>query len=212
MGKRDSHRMFNAIAPIYGLFYRMQKRQFQRIISQIASVLDLSDSKSILDVGCGTGALCSVLSEKGFRVTGIDVADKMLRVARRQDKTNRIQFITGSVLDGLPFEDQAFDISIASYVAHGLLPEERQKLYSEMRRVTREWVIIHDYNAKRAPLTSFIEWLEQGDYFRFIHVAEKELIECIVQHRPCFSEVRVVQVGKRAAWYICRLNNPHNYP
>ena len=151
MGKRDSHRMFNAIAPIYGLFYRMQKRQFQRIISQIASVLDLSDSKSILDVGCGTGALCSVLSEKGFRVTGIDVADKMLRVARRQDKTNRIQFITGSVLDGLPFEDQAFDISIASYVAHGLSPEERQKLYSEMRRETRECVIIHDYNAKRAP-------------------------------------------------------------
>lgn len=39
------------------------------------------------------------------------------------------------------------------------------------------------------------EWLEQGDYFNFIKMAEIEMKE----H---FKEVKVVDLHKRAAWYI----------
>ena len=37
---------------------------------------------SILDLCCGTGQLAAVLSQKGFRVTGIDGSDAMLHYAR----------------------------------------------------------------------------------------------------------------------------------
>ncbi|MDI6896279.1 class I SAM-dependent methyltransferase [Methanocella conradii] len=36
----------------------------------------------ILDVGCGTGEISLLLAEMGFKVTGIDLSDKMLEKAR----------------------------------------------------------------------------------------------------------------------------------
>ncbi|HQG97563.1 MAG TPA: class I SAM-dependent methyltransferase, partial [Thermotogota bacterium] len=91
---------------------------------------------------------------------------------------------------------------IASYVAHGLKPQDRQRLYAEMSRVTKSQVIVYDYNAKRGLLTTVIEWLERGDYFNFIRLAESEMKSCVFYLKECFSEVRVLEVGKRAAWYI----------
>jgi hypothetical protein len=52
-------------------------------------------------------------------------------------------------------------------------------------------------------LTSLIEWLERGDYFRFILVAQKEMKNCVQDMKLCFSSVRVIDVDKRAAWYVC---------
>ena len=38
--------------------------------------------KSILDIGCGGGILCEAMAEKGAEVTGIDMAEQSLKVAR----------------------------------------------------------------------------------------------------------------------------------
>ena len=38
----------------------------------------------ILDVGCGTGRIASVLASDGFEVVGLDLSEPMLRVARRR--------------------------------------------------------------------------------------------------------------------------------
>jgi len=72
-----------------------------------------------------------------------------------------------------------------------------------MGRVTKEHVVIYDYNQKRSALTSFVEWMEGGDYFRFIKGAEKEMKGCITELKSCFSSVRVVTADVRAAWYVC---------
>jgi hypothetical protein len=72
-----------------------------------------------------------------------------------------------------------------------------------MSRVAKHYVIIHDYNANRSVLTSLIEYLEGGDYFYFIKHARRELQECKAELDRCFSQVEVIQVGKRANWYIC---------
>jgi ubiquinone/menaquinone biosynthesis C-methylase UbiE len=200
---KKAHSLFNAIAPIYGLFYFRQKKRFIEVIDRVSSELDLSICKTILDVGCGTGALCSVFHEIGFKVTGIDPAKNMLNIAKTRTDNKDIQFILADVLRQLPFVDKSFDISIASYVAHGLQKNERIQLYSEMSRVTKQAVIIYDYNQNRSFLTSLIEWLERGDYFRFIRSAEEEMTNCISEMKRCFSKVTVIDVDKRASWYIC---------
>jgi len=202
MGKNSSL-LFNTIAPIYGLFYEMQKKHYGKIIENVSGIQDLTSYTSILDVGCGTGALCSVLNKKGVEVTGIDPAEKMLRVAKRQTENKAITFIQADVLEKLPFEDKSFDISIASYVAHGLQKDQRKKLYAEMSRVSKCKVIIFDYNQNRQFMISVIEWLEHGDYFHFIKEAKEEMEQCVSEMKGCFSEVEVVDVGSRAAWYIC---------
>jgi len=207
LSKKKSNILFNLISPIYGLFYNSQRRNFRDVIYKVEEDLDLTKYENIIDVGCGTGALCSILYEKGLKVTGIDPAVFMLKTAKIKNKDINIDFKLGNILEGLPYKDNHFDISIASYVAHGLQPEERKKMYKEMSRISKNWVVIHDYNKKRSLITTIVEWLERGDYFRFIKTAEKEMKDCYKEMEECFSEVKVVNVGERAAWYICKPNN-----
>jgi len=198
--------LFNAIAPIYGLFYEMQKKRYGAVIDSASGVLNLASYDTVLDVGCGTGALCAVLAEKGLSVTGIDPAMKMLSIAKRHTEGGKINYVRGNALEKLPFEDKSFDISIASYVAHGMGEGERKLLYAEMARVTRNKVIIYDYNQTRALRTTIIEWLERGDYFRFIKDTTTEMENCVSGMKECFSEVQVIDVDTRASWYICTPN------
>lgn len=202
MGKSSSF-LFNAIAPVYGLFYEMQKNRYGAVVDRASEALDLASYDTVLDVGCGTGALCAVLAEKGLSVTGVDPAAKMLSIAKRHPESRKINYIHGNALEKLPFEDKSFDISIASYVAHGMHEGERKHLYAEMARVTKSRVIIYDYNQNRALMTSIVEWLERGDYFRFIKNPKVEMETCISEMRSCFSHVRAIDVDARASWYVC---------
>lgn len=188
--------VFDWIAPIYGLFYRYQTKHYKESLDGALRELNFTRYKNIIDIGCGTGALCSVLKQSGLKVTGVDSAQKMLNIAAKKQDNNTIQFIQASALERLPFEDKSFDISIASYVAHGLKGYERKIMYDEMSRITRYLVIIYDYNTKRSILTNIIEWLEGGEYFNFIKIAEDEMKEV-------FDEVRIISVGVRTACYIC---------
>jgi len=203
MRKQNGNFLFNTIAPVYGLFYQKQKQRYREIVRHAARELNFVGNENILDVGCGTGALCSVLHEAGFSVTGIDPAQNMLAVAKRQPENEDIRFLQADALERLPFADKSFDLSIASYVAHGLQKRERMKLYAEMRRSTKEKVLLFDYNQNRSLTTSLVEWLERGDYFRFIKNPKGEMESCVSEMEKCFSEVRVIDVDKRAAWYVC---------
>lgn len=203
MGKKYSSFLFNTIAPFYGLFYNGQKRHFEKIIASVDKEIDLTTYQTILDVGCGTGAFCAVLNAKGLSVTGVEPAEKMLKIAKKKPENKQVTFLHASVLEKLPFDDQFFDVSIASYVAHGLQKHERKSMYAEMSRVTKSKVIIHDYNQSRNLITTVIEWLERGDYFGFIKAPEHEIRNCMHEMRECFSEVKVVNVSPQAAWYIC---------
>lgn len=195
--------IFNKIAPVYGLFFNFQKKHFQKVLDFVADVVDLSLYRNVIDIGCGTGALCSVLNQMGLRVTGVDYARKMLDIAKRKTSGEGIHFLEGSVLEKLPFGDNSFEISIASYVAHGLELDDRKKMYEEMARISSQLVIIYDYNNKRSMLTDFVEWLERGDYFNFIKSVRSELKEQ-------FGAVKVFTVDKRAAWYICEVGGLNN--
>ena len=155
--------LFDRIASAYGMFFGIQMWRYGRVIDRASEIANLSACRSILDVGCGTGALCAALSRRGFNVTGIDSSLKMLDVAMKK-KGKEVKFLQANVLAGLPFEDKAFDVSIASFVAHGLKAEERKIMYSEMSRITKHLVIIYDYNGNRSIITDIAERLEGGDY------------------------------------------------
>lgn len=193
----SSTKLFNNISNIYGAFFNFQVNYYDKIIGKIKPEFDITHFESILDVGCGTGALSKLLSEKGLKVTGVDPSTGMLSQASKRLENEDIELIKIILGENLPFLDNSFDIVISSYVAHGLSPIDRIKLYEEMKRVSKEYVILHDYNEKRSFLTTIAEWLERGDYFNFIKVAKDEL-------DSIFPDVKVINVDTRAAWYICR--------
>lgn len=187
--------LFDRIAPYYGLFFSMQKRNYREILQENLHHLNLAPGSAVLDVGCGTGAFCAVLHDFGFQVTGIDPAGRMLDTAKKHNRNTDIQFMQGSVLAGLPFAENAFDCVLASYVAHGFKRKERLIMYREMWRVSRNLILVHDFNQKSSPLVYWIERLERSDYQNFQRQAECEM-------RQAFNGIRVVQVSSRASWYI----------
>ena len=158
----------------------------------------MTNYKNIIDIGCGTGALCNVFYEQGLSVTGIDPAEGMIEIAKKKSISKEIEFIEANVLTGLPFADKSFDVSISSFVAHGLNKSERQIMYDEMRRVTKNLIIIYDYNEHRGLITDIAEWLEGGDYFNFIKTIKHELKEQ-------FKDVEIKNANIRSALYIAKL-------
>jgi len=203
LSRKNSEALFSFIAPVYRLFYHKQKKQFTQVLRSAAAELDLTVYKTVLDVGCGTGALCAALHAHGLEATGVDTAQRMLNTAIKNPENNGVRFMLVHASEPLPFPDNNFDFAIASYVAHGMEREERKRLYAEMSRVAKHKVIIYDYNQRKRPLTSLIEWLERGDYFRFIQTAETEMRDCVSDMGTCFASVRVIGIGEHAAWYAC---------
>lgn len=194
---KSERELFNSIAPIYSMFFNHQVKYYKKILDRAKNVVDIFKYENIIDVGCGTGALCYVLNKKGLKVTGIDAAKKMINIAEKNLHNNKeIDLVQASVLERIPFDEKSFDIAISSYVLHGMKNNERQMMYAEMSRIARHMVIFHDYNDNRAFYINVVEWLEGGDYFNFIKNAKTEMAES-------FKKVQVVNVDSSAAWYIC---------
>jgi ubiquinone/menaquinone biosynthesis C-methylase UbiE len=196
-------RIFNNIAKVYGFFFKWQIQKYRNILENVKVQFNFSLYKNAIDIGCGTGALCRVLQESGLEVTGLDPAEEMLAVATKkigelEPLEPGINFVLGDVLEGLQFPDKSFDIVVSAYIAHGMAPEERQILYSEMVRVGRDAAILLDYNENRSLGSDIIEWAEGGDYFNFIKVIKSELTDQ-------FGNLQVIITGKRSAMYICKI-------
>jgi ubiquinone/menaquinone biosynthesis C-methylase UbiE len=69
----------------------------------------------ILDFGCGTGNLALYLSQSGYRITAIDIAEEMLRLAVETDYSARVEWrLLSPNWEILPFKDEVFDAIIAS--------------------------------------------------------------------------------------------------
>lgn len=194
--RNGTPQLFDRIAPIYDLFYSYQKSNYNTALDILFMDWPLPTYQNIIDLGCGTGALCSVLKQRGLDVTGVDLSEKMLSFARGKKENNSIKFVQANILEKTPFEDKSFDIAIASFVAHGLKAAERRLLYTEMKRLARHLVIIYDYNEKRSILVSLLEWLEGGDYFNFVKMGKQEM-------RKCFQSIHTIDARPQSTWYIC---------
>jgi 2-polyprenyl-3-methyl-5-hydroxy-6-metoxy-1,4-benzoquinol methylase len=96
----------------------------------------LSANAKVLDLGCGTGAIASVLAASGFRVTACDIAEEMVVVGKRIFGDSTIDWrVLAPEWDQLPFDSCAFDAIIASSVLE-YLPNVNRFLF-ECHRVLK---------------------------------------------------------------------------
>ncbi len=80
----------------------------------LVELLGPVSGKTLLDIGCGDGALAAVLARQGAHVTGLDADPVMLAAARQRAgrESTPFQLIEGRS-EALPFDDDAFDITLA---------------------------------------------------------------------------------------------------
>ena len=91
---------------------------------------------TVLDAGCGTGAMGLILSEMGHTVTGLDLSEKMMEIAREKADANGLSmtFERGDA-ESLSFVDDTFDVVVNRHLLW-TLPHPKQAL-SEWKRVVR---------------------------------------------------------------------------
>ncbi|MGO9684257.1 MAG: class I SAM-dependent methyltransferase [Beijerinckiaceae bacterium] len=92
--------------------------------------------KTLLDVGCGDGALASELAGRGAIVSGLDADPAMVAAARRRSEAEatQLRFLEGRA-EKLPFDDGTFDRVLALTVLCFVCDAGRA--VAEMARVLR---------------------------------------------------------------------------
>jgi ubiquinone/menaquinone biosynthesis C-methylase UbiE len=73
------------------------------VLPGVLRLLSLQVNQRVIDIACGQGVLCRQLAQKSVEVTGIDVADEMIRLARERGPGNiRYQVSDATEASGLP--------------------------------------------------------------------------------------------------------------
>lgn len=114
------------------------KEYFFNFFNQIRSCFDRA--KLVVDVGCGSGTVLSILHELGLgrSLTGIDLSDESISVLEENYKDNsKFSFRVGSLCQ-LPFEDKTCDVVTCTEVLEHLFPEDIEKGFKEVSRVLCE--------------------------------------------------------------------------
>jgi ubiquinone/menaquinone biosynthesis C-methylase UbiE len=113
------------------IIYKVGNARAKDMIDKIQPFLNKKNS--ILDIGSGTCNVCEILSNKGYKITPLDVRDLSF--------VNNMKPI---IYDGnkIPFNNDKFDKSLILTVLHHT--PEPEKILREARRVSKSIIIIED--------------------------------------------------------------------
>jgi len=126
---------FDALAEWYDRWYETAEgAMYDRLEKKVVSKYLPADAKAmkLLDVGCGTGHWSRFFSEHGFKVTGIDVSERMIKIAQGKNIAGASFLIADA--HSLPFADESFDVAAAITTLEFV--REPEQVLREMVRCT----------------------------------------------------------------------------
>jgi ubiquinone/menaquinone biosynthesis C-methylase UbiE len=129
--------------------------------AMLAEVLDLK-GKSVVDVGCGDGAMVRHLAGQGARAIGIEFSPSQLERACAAEKVADESYVAGSG-DALPFDAASLDAVFYFNSLHHLPLGSMAPALGEARRVLRP-----------GGLLVVVEPLAEGLYFALLQPLEDE--------------------------------------
>jgi demethylmenaquinone methyltransferase/2-methoxy-6-polyprenyl-1,4-benzoquinol methylase len=166
VGAPERKRLFNELhfaeaAPRYDLATRaMSLGRDAAWKRALVSALPDRDAPACADLACGTGDVAFLLAERypGGKVTGVDIAEPMLAVARGRNRLPNLRFETGD-LSALPFGDGSLDIVTGSYALRNA--PDLQVALSEIRRVLAAdgTAAILDFSRPESPVLQKLQYL-----------------------------------------------------
>jgi len=110
---------FKKYAKYYDFIY--QDKNYNRECNFIEEIFEINKKpKNILELGCGTGNYTKILLSKGYKVTGVDISDEMLKIASEKCST---KFIKGDIRTVRIAEK--FDCCLAIFAVMGYITKNR---------------------------------------------------------------------------------------
>ena len=147
---------FHFLTPVYEFLARpMLGRVWRDVVGDVASVA--RPAASVVDLGCGPATVLHRLARlrPDLSLTGIDIDERMLSIARRRLPHARL--LQGSI-DAVPIEDQSADVVISSMVLHHLERPIKQGAFREAKRILKPdgQFLLCDFSV---PVNKRGEWL-----------------------------------------------------
>ncbi len=130
----------------------------------------------VLDVGCAAGRDTRILKDQGYNVVGVDLAEKLLSIARRQNPD--IEFIHADMRK-LPIADNSFDSVWASAVLHHLSNNEMPDALREFHRILVPGGIVYIHTKAGEGRHQTSENSVQGESREFALITADELGEML---------------------------------
>lgn len=136
--------------------YKLCRKDYPDILEE----LEKEPFDDLLDVGCGTGPMISLLSGKHPQkhYTGLDLTPAMIEEAKKKAIENAT-FLVGDA-ENLPFEDEAFDAIICANSIHHY--PNPQAFFDGVKRCLRKGgrLILRDISSKNAMALFFMNHIE----------------------------------------------------
>jgi ubiquinone/menaquinone biosynthesis C-methylase UbiE len=168
----------------------------------------------VLEVGVGTGISLPYYSSN-CHVTGIDISEEMLEVARQRVADDGLQHVERLELmdaEHLAFADGSFDVVVAQYVVNTVPnPEAALDEFLRVLRPGGELVIVNRVGAEKGPRRAFevlfqpfaqrLGWRSKFEWERFENWAEHTVSAYLVERRPVppLGHFSLIRFGKSAA-------------
>jgi SAM-dependent methyltransferase len=143
---------------------RFMGRYSVPLAPRFADFAGVASGQQVLDVGCGPGALTAELVARlgSDKVSAVDPSEPFVAAARERHPGVNVQ---RAAAEELPFDHDAFDISLAQLVVHFM--EDPVAGLREMGRVTRNDGVVAacvwDHAGGRGPLSPFWEAAHELD-------------------------------------------------
>ncbi len=120
--------------------FRKQGKFFLEPQEDMPRVVDLfkqKNVKTVLDLGCGSGRHTVYLAERGFKVYGIDISPRGIKIAKSWLKQEGLKanLRMGDIYRKLPYPDGFFDAFISTQTLHHNRINIVRKLIREIERV-----------------------------------------------------------------------------
>ncbi len=116
---------------------------------ELLAVMGNLEGKRLLEIGCGIGRLTPFFQQSGADIVAVDYSMGMLRRASGNIPT--VPFINATA-EALPLSSCAFDSSVAvTVLQHIVEPDEFKNAIAEIKRVTRDSIVICDELRLEAP-------------------------------------------------------------
>ena len=115
-------------------FYELTEKLYRKPLLGFRELLP--SGACILDIGCGPGNVEAFLleEERGYRITGIDLSNELLKIAR--ERTPSVNYVLGDIRE-LPFTAQEYDAVIASFCLPHLTDGEAVKLIGDIAKLLK---------------------------------------------------------------------------
>jgi ubiquinone/menaquinone biosynthesis C-methylase UbiE len=106
-------------------------------VKRMIEWLKLSEGAEVLDLCCGMGRHSMALSDFGYRVTGIDLSEVLLKEAVRLDADNKVHWLQGDMRDVQL--SGPFDAVVNLFTSFGYfeVDEENEKVLHEIYRLLK---------------------------------------------------------------------------